>query len=54
MSETLEGDYKGNAMLIIRQTPQDKFPFQFGIKKARLILEHLEDIKTFVEKHPAS
>ena len=53
MSESLEGDYKGNAMLIIRQSPQDMFPFQFGVKKARLILEHLEDIKTFVKKHPA-
>jgi len=54
MAEVLEGDYKGNAMLIIRQTPQDKFPFQFGLKKARLILEHLEDIKKFVQKHPTA
>jgi hypothetical protein len=54
MSEVLEGDYKGKAMLIIRNTPQDKFPFQFGVKKARLILEHLDDIQKFIEKHPAS
>ena len=53
MSEVLEGDYRGNAMLIIRQTSEDRFPFQFGVKKARLILEHLEDIKKFIEKHPA-
>jgi hypothetical protein len=52
MSEVLEGEYRGNAMLIIRNTPQDKFPFQFGLKKAKLILEHLEDIKKFIEKHP--
>jgi len=52
MSEVLEGDYRGNAMLIIRQTSEDRFPFQFGVKKARLILEHLEDIKKFVENHP--
>jgi hypothetical protein len=52
MSEVLEGEYRGNAMLIIRNTSQDKFPFQFGLKKAKLILEHLEDIKKFVEKHP--
>lgn len=51
MSEVLEGEYKGNATLIIRNTDQDKFPFQFGLKKARLILEHLEDIQKFVEKH---
>lgn len=54
MAEVLEGDYRGNAMLIIRQTSQDKFPFQFGLKKARLILEHVEDIRKFVEKHPAA
>jgi len=52
MAEVLEGEYRGNAMLIIRATPQDKFPFQFGLKKARLILEHVEDIKKFIEKHP--
>lgn len=50
MAEVLEGEYRGSAMLIIRQSPQDKFPFQFGVKKARLILDHLEDIKKFVEK----
>ena len=53
MAEVLEGEYRGNAMLIIRQTAQDKFPFQFGVRKARLILEHLDDIKKFLEKHPA-
>ena len=51
MSEVLEGDYRGNAMLIIRQTPDDKFPFQFGLKKAKLVLAHVEDVKKFVEKH---
>ena len=54
MAEVLEGDYKGNAMLIIRQAPQDQFPFQFGLKKAKLILEHVDDIKQFVEKHPVA
>lgn len=53
MSEILEGDYRGNAMLIIRQSPEDKFPFQFGVKKARLILEHIDDIRQFVTKHKA-
>jgi hypothetical protein len=53
MSEVLEGDYRGSVMLIIRNTPQDKFPFQFGIKKAKLIVEHIEEIKAFIKKHPA-
>lgn len=51
MSELLKGEYRGIPMLIIRATPQDKFPFQFGVKKARMILEHLEAIKQFVAEN---
>ena len=51
MAEVSEGEYKGNPMLVIRANPEDKFPFQFGIKKAKLILEHIEDIKKFVANH---
>ena len=51
MSEAIEGEFKGNAMIILRSSPEDKFPFQFGLKKAKLVLEHIEDIKKFVEKH---
>jgi hypothetical protein len=46
-----ESEYKGNPMLVLTQGPEDRFPFQFGLKKAKLILEHLEDIKAFVAKH---
>lgn len=54
MTEIVEGEYRGYATLIIRNTSQDKFPFQFGVKKARLILDHIEDIRKFVEKNSAS
>lgn len=46
-----ESEYKGNAMLVLTQGADDRFPFQFGVKKAKLILEHLEEIKQFVAKH---
>jgi hypothetical protein len=46
-----ESEYKGNAMLVLKQTDEDKFPFQFGLKKAKLIMENLEAIKKFIEKH---
>lgn len=46
-----ESEYKGNPMLVLTQGPDDRFPFQFGLKKAKLILEHIEDIKHFVAKH---
>jgi hypothetical protein len=48
MSTVERGDYKGNPMLVIKQTDQDKFPFSFGLKKAKLILEHIVDIEEFV------
>jgi len=51
MAEILEGDYQGKPMLIMRQSVHDKFPFQFGLRKAQMIVEHIEDIKKFVEKY---
>ena len=51
MSIVLEADFKGNPMLVIKNAEEDKYPFQFGTKKAKLILENIENIKKFVEKH---
>lgn len=51
MSEASESEYKGNPMMVLKATPDDKFPFQFGLKKAKLIMAHVDDIKRFVEKH---
>jgi len=38
-------------MLVLSQGADDRFPFRFGLKKAKLILEYLEEIKAFVAKH---
>jgi hypothetical protein len=51
MAEVSEGEYKGNPMIIIKANAEDKFPFQFGVKKARLVIENIDAIKKFVEKH---
>lgn len=51
MSIVEEAEYKGNKMLVLKNTEDDRFPFQFGLKKAKLVLEHVEDIKKFVEKY---
>jgi len=51
MSEVSESEYKGNPMIVIKSTPDDKFPFQFGVKKARLVVENIEEIKKFLAKH---
>lgn len=51
MSIVTESEYKGNPMIVIKNDEEDKYPFQFGVKKAKLILENIEEIKKFVEKH---
>ena len=51
MSEATESEYKGHPMIVLSNGPDDKYPFQFGLKKAKLVVEHLEDIKKFIAKH---
>ncbi len=51
MDQVLEGEYKGKVTLIIRRAEDDKFPFQFGLRKAKMVLDHVEDIRRFVERH---
>ncbi len=46
-----ESEFKGNKMLVIKIDEEDKYPFQFGIKKAKLILGNIDEIKKFVEKY---
>ena len=41
-------ELKGKPVIIIRRSEDDKYPFTFGMSKARLILENLEEIKKFV------
>lgn len=46
------GEYKGHKMISLIEEGKeetDKYLFSFGIKKAKLILENIEDIKKFVE-----
>jgi hypothetical protein len=44
------GEFKGNKMLIIKRSEDDKYPFQFGKNKAKLIVENYEEIKKFAEE----
>lgn len=45
------GEYKGKPLLIIRRSEDDKYPFSFGVSKAKLIVENIEEIKKFVEEN---
>lgn len=49
MSKHIEGEYKGKPTLTL--DADSKWPFTFGISKARMIVEHIEIIKAFVAKH---
>lgn len=51
MSTVSESEFKGNPMIVLKIDENDKFPFQFGVKKAKLVLENIDAIKSFVDKH---
>jgi uncharacterized protein YgiM (DUF1202 family) len=42
-------EFKGKPVLVIKRDENDKYPFAFGMSKAKMILENLEEIKRFVE-----
>jgi hypothetical protein len=44
-------DYNGKPILVLRRSEDDKFPFSFGINKAKLIMENYEEIKKFVAEN---
>jgi hypothetical protein len=45
-------EYKGNKLICLN--PGAKFPFSFGLAKAKMILENIESIKKFVESNGES
>lgn len=42
-------EYKGQPIIQLCRDEEDRFPFQFGLAKARLIVECFDDIQQFVE-----
>lgn len=44
------GEFKGNKLIVLKRTAEDKYPFQFGKNKAKLIIEHYDEIKKFAEE----
>jgi hypothetical protein len=45
-------EYKGNKLICLN--PGSKFTFSFGLGKAKMILEHLDAIKKFVDSNGES
>jgi hypothetical protein len=44
-------EFKGKPVLILKRDEEDKYPFSFGVSKAKLIIENIEEIKKFVEEN---
>lgn len=42
------GEFKKNPVIKLTKDEKAKYPFTFGLTKAKLILDHIEDIKKFV------
>jgi hypothetical protein len=41
-------DYKGNPIIILKNGSDDKYPFSFGLGKAKKILENIEAIRKWI------
>ena len=41
-------EFKGQPVIVLKRNDTDKYPFSFGLSKARLIIEYFEEIKKFV------
>mgnify|MGYP001617659084 CR=1 FL=1 len=50
MGKPVIGSYKGSATITL--APESKWPFTFGVAKARLILEHIVEIEAFIQAQP--
>jgi len=44
-------EYNGKPILVLRRSEEDKFPFSFGIAKARMIMENIKEIEKFVAEN---
>jgi hypothetical protein len=44
-------EYKGNKLIVLKRNEEDKYPFSFGLGKAKLIVENIEEIKKFIEEN---
>lgn len=41
-------EFKGNPIISLKKDEEDKYGLTFGIRKAKLVIEHIDDIKDFV------
>ena len=44
-------EFKGKPVLVLKRDEEDRYPFSFGLSKARLIVENYDEIKKFVDEN---
>ena len=42
-------EFKGNKMIVLKRNDDDPYPFKFGKNKAKLLIEHYDEVKKFAE-----
>lgn len=54
-TEITHGEYKGSPTIMIHEVDDQgnkkPYPFTFGVKKAKMIIKHIEDIEAFAEEN---
>lgn len=52
-TEVTRGEYKGSPTIMIHELDEHHqrkpYPFTFGVKKAKMIVKHIEEIEAFAE-----
>lgn len=43
-------EFKGFRLIVLKRTPEDRYPLKFGKSKAKLIVQHIDAIKKFAEE----
>lgn len=43
-------EYNGNPVISLKRDKNDNYPFRFGLRKAQLILDNIDEIKKFVKE----
>ncbi len=46
-------EFKGNALIVLKNDEDDRYPFKFGLGKAKKIVENFDEIKKWIEEQEA-
>ncbi|MFA5104573.1 MAG: hypothetical protein WC527_05305 [Candidatus Margulisiibacteriota bacterium] len=44
-------EYQGKPMIVLKRNETDRYPFMFGLSKARLVVENIEEVKKFIAEN---